>query len=84
MTAPIVHARKVGKNFGGYQALIDVDIDVHPGEVVCIIGPSGSGKTTFLRCINQLETIDSGALWVNGELAGLPCRQRCRPSPARP
>ncbi len=70
MTAPIVHARKVGKNFGAYQALIDVDIDVHPGEVVCIIGPSGSGKTTFLRCINQLETIDSGALWVNGELAG--------------
>lgn len=70
MNAPIVHAHKVGKTFGTYQALVDVSIDVHPGEVVCIIGPSGSGKTTFLRCINQLEAIDSGSLWVNGELAG--------------
>ena len=40
------------------------------GEVLCVIGPSGSGKSTFLRCINQLETIDGGALWVNGELVG--------------
>lgn len=70
MTGPIVRARKVGKMFGSYKALVDVNIDVHPGEVICIIGPSGSGKTTFLRCINQLERIDSGALWVNGELAG--------------
>ncbi|WP_088562667.1 amino acid ABC transporter ATP-binding protein [Arboricoccus pini] len=51
-------------------ALVDVTLDVMPKEVVCIIGPSGSGKTTFLRCINQLERINSGALWVNGELNG--------------
>ena len=61
---------KVGKRFGKLQALADVTLDVMPGEVVCIIGPSGSGKTTFLRCINQLESIDAGALWLDGELTG--------------
>lgn len=68
--APIVSAVRVGKKFGGHQALSDVTMDVMPGEVVCIIGPSGSGKTTFLRCINQLETFDSGGLWLDGELLG--------------
>ena len=66
----IVRARAVGKNFHKYQALSDVSIDVEPGQVVCIIGPSGSGKTTFLRCINQLETYDKGAIWLDGELVG--------------
>jgi polar amino acid transport system ATP-binding protein len=61
---------KVGKSFGQIAALTDVTLDVMPGEVVCIIGPSGSGKTTLLRCINQLERIDAGALWVDGELTG--------------
>jgi polar amino acid transport system ATP-binding protein len=70
MTTPIVSALKLGKSFGQIAALVDVTLDVMPGEVVCIIGPSGSGKTTFLRCINQLERIDAGALWVNGELTG--------------
>jgi polar amino acid transport system ATP-binding protein len=70
VTQPIVTARKVGKSFGPHRALIDVTLEVMPGEVVCIIGPSGSGKTTFLRCINQLERIDAGALWVDGELTG--------------
>ncbi|GAB4064305.1 amino acid ABC transporter ATP-binding protein [Ancylobacter sonchi] len=67
---PVVSAVKVGKKFGGHQALADVTMDVMPGEVVCIIGPSGSGKTTFLRCINQLESFDSGGLWLDGELLG--------------
>ncbi len=67
---PIISAVKVGKKFGEHQVLYDVDIDVYPGEVVCIVGPSGSGKTTFLRCINQLETIEMGALYLNGELTG--------------
>jgi polar amino acid transport system ATP-binding protein len=67
---PLVSALRVGKSFGGHAALADVTLDVAPGEVVCIIGPSGSGKTTFLRCVNQLERIDAGALWVNGELTG--------------
>ena len=67
---PLVRAVRVGKSFGSHAALSDVTLDVAPGEVVCIIGPSGSGKTTFLRCVNQLERFDSGALWVNGELLG--------------
>ena len=70
MTQPIVSALKVGKSFGQHPALVEVTLDVAPGEVVCIIGPSGSGKTTFLRCVNQLERIDAGALWVDGELTG--------------
>jgi polar amino acid transport system ATP-binding protein len=70
VTSHLVSAVKVGKRFGPIQALEDVTLDVQAGEVVCIIGPSGSGKTTFLRCINQLERIDSGALWLNGELTG--------------
>jgi polar amino acid transport system ATP-binding protein len=70
MTPPIVSALRVGKSFGQHPALIDVTLDVAPGEVVCVIGPSGSGKTTFLRCVNQLERIDTGALWVDGELTG--------------
>ena len=40
------------------------------GEVVCLLGPSGSGKTTFLRCINLLERIDGGRIWVDGDLMG--------------
>ncbi|WP_210526886.1 amino acid ABC transporter ATP-binding protein [Rubellimicrobium arenae] len=67
---PLVRARGVGKSFHGSIALDDVGIDVSRGEVVCIIGPSGSGKTTFLRCINQLETYDKGAIWLDGELLG--------------
>jgi polar amino acid transport system ATP-binding protein len=66
----LVRARGVGKSFQGSVALRDVDIDVNRGEVVCIIGPSGSGKTTFLRCINQLESYDRGAIWLDGELLG--------------
>ena len=66
----IVSAVKVGKSYGPVRALTDVTLDVARGEVVCIIGPSGSGKTTFLRCINQLERFDSGALWLEGELVG--------------
>jgi polar amino acid transport system ATP-binding protein len=47
-----------------------IDLEVVPGEVMCIIGPSGSGKSTFLRCINHLEKIDGGKLYVDGELVG--------------
>ena len=67
---PLVRARSVGKSFHRSVALEDVDMDVNQGEVVCIIGPSGSGKTTFLRCINQLEFYDRGAIWLDGELLG--------------
>lgn len=67
---PIVRAQRAGKRFSNFQALTDVTLDVMPGEVVCIVGPSGSGKTTFLRCINQLERIDAGSLYLDGELVG--------------
>ena len=67
---PLVHAVNVLKSFHGNQVLKGIDMDVHRGEVVCLLGPSGSGKTTFLRCINQLETIDGGRIWVDGDLMG--------------
>ncbi|HEV2565296.1 MAG TPA: amino acid ABC transporter ATP-binding protein [Microvirga sp.] len=67
---PIVVAADVRKAFGSVQALDGVSIEIPPGQVLCIVGPSGSGKSTLLRCINQLERIDSGAIWVDGELIG--------------
>ena len=66
----IVQAVGLGKSFGQFQALKNVTLDVITGEVLCVIGPSGSGKSTFLRCINQLEKVTDGALWVDGELVG--------------
>ncbi|MCB8819436.1 amino acid ABC transporter ATP-binding protein [Microvirga rosea] len=67
---PIVVAADVRKAFGTVQALDGVSIEIPAGQVLCIVGPSGSGKSTLLRCINQLERIDSGAIWVDGELIG--------------
>ena len=66
----VVHAEGVEKSFGSVRVLQGIDVDVHEGEVLCIIGPSGSGKSTFLRCINHLEKIDSGELVVNNSLVG--------------
>ena len=67
---PLVHAVNVMKSFDGTEVLKGIDLDVYKGQVVCLLGPSGSGKTTFLRCINQLETIDGGRIWVDGDLMG--------------
>ena len=66
----MVKAERVRKRFGRLEVLKGVSLEVEPGQVVCIIGPSGSGKSTFLRCINHLEKIDAGRLWVDGELVG--------------
>jgi polar amino acid transport system ATP-binding protein len=71
MTKPLVAIRTVSKAFGEFLALKSVSLDVRAGEVLCLIGASGSGKTTLLRCINQLTTIDSGGIWLDGELLGL-------------
>jgi polar amino acid transport system ATP-binding protein len=71
MTRPLVAIRSVSKNFGEFQALNRVSLDVSAGEVLCLIGASGSGKTTLLRCINQLTSIDSGGIWLDGELLGV-------------
>ncbi|WP_431042274.1 amino acid ABC transporter ATP-binding protein [Streptomyces sp. P1-3] len=69
MTA-MVKAEGVHKSYGAVQVLKGIDLEVAPGEVFCLIGPSGSGKSTFLRCINHLEKINSGRLYVDGELVG--------------
>ncbi|WP_456922044.1 MULTISPECIES: amino acid ABC transporter ATP-binding protein [unclassified Geodermatophilus] len=66
----MVKAEGVRKSFGHVDVLKGIDLEVRPGEVVCVIGPSGSGKSTFLRCINHLEKIDAGRLWVDGSLVG--------------
>jgi len=66
----MVRAESVHKRFGRLEVLKGVSLQVDPGQVMCILGPSGSGKTTFIRCINHLEKIDAGRLWVDGELVG--------------
>jgi polar amino acid transport system ATP-binding protein len=71
MTQPLVAIRSVSKNFGEFQALNRVSLDVSAGEVLCLIGASGSGKTTLLRCVNQLTSVDSGGIWLDGELLGV-------------
>jgi polar amino acid transport system ATP-binding protein len=67
----LVRAINVTKAFGSHEVLKGVDMNVDPGEVVCLLGPSGSGKTTFLRLINQMETLTGGRIWVGGELIGI-------------
>ena len=67
---PLIKVRNVGKHFGPLQVLKGISLDVHPGEVLCIIGPSGSGKTTLLRCMNFLEEYDEGEILFDGVLVG--------------
>jgi polar amino acid transport system ATP-binding protein len=69
-TPPMLRAEQVCKEFGTLRVLKGIDLEVTRGEVMCLIGPSGSGKSTFLRCINHLEQITSGRLYVDGELMG--------------
>jgi polar amino acid transport system ATP-binding protein len=88
MTTPMVQAQAVHKSYGRLEVLRGIDLEVAPKDVMCLIGPSGSGKSTFLRCINHLEKIDAGKLYVDGELVGytqrgdklyeLPDREVCR------
>ncbi len=71
---PMVCAEEVWKSFGKLDVLKGIDFVVHPRETFVLLGPSGGGKSTILRCINHLEKIDGGRLWVDGELMGY--RQR--------
>jgi polar amino acid transport system ATP-binding protein len=70
MTVPVVRIAAVSKSFGATRVLDNVDLTVNRGEVVTIIGPSGSGKTTLLRCINALETYDTGSICLDGVEVG--------------
>jgi polar amino acid transport system ATP-binding protein len=67
---PVVSAQKVCKSFGSLEVLKGIDLEVNEREVLCLIGPSGSGKSTLLRCINHLEKINAGRLYVDGVLVG--------------
>lgn len=66
----LVEAVGVRKSFGPTEVLRGIDLQVGRGEVVCLLGPSGAGKSTFLRCVNHLETIDAGRIWVDGVPVG--------------
>ena len=70
MIEPALRVEGVRKSYGQVEVLKGIDMQVKPGEVACLVGPSGSGKSTFLRCINHLEKINSGRLYVHGELVG--------------
>ncbi len=67
---PMVKADRVHKNFGALKVLKGISLEVGRGEVLCLVGPSGSGKSTFLRCINHLEKVNAGRLYVDGDLVG--------------
>jgi polar amino acid transport system ATP-binding protein len=69
-TEPMVRAERVCKDFGALSVLKGVTLTVDRGQVLVLVGPSGSGKSTFLRCINHLETVTAGRLYVDGELVG--------------
>ena len=71
---PTVKAEQIWKSFGKHDVLKGVDLEVYPQQTFVLLGPSGGGKSTLLRCINHLEKIDAGRLWVDGDLMGY--RQR--------
>ncbi|MEU2626571.1 MULTISPECIES: amino acid ABC transporter ATP-binding protein [Kitasatospora] len=66
----MVRAERVHKSYGLVEVLKGIDLEVKQGEVFVLVGPSGSGKSTFLRCINHLEKINAGRLYVDGDLVG--------------
>ncbi len=63
----IIKIEQLEKSFGTLHVLKGINLEIHQGEVVCIIGASGSGKSTLLRCINLLEEADSGHIWFDGQ-----------------
>ncbi|APT86726.1 amino acid ABC transporter ATP-binding protein [Corynebacterium flavescens] len=70
MSTPMISAQNVHKSFGDLEVLKGINIEVERGEVACLLGPSGSGKSTFLRCVNHLDKVTGGRLYVDGQLIG--------------
>ena len=62
----LIQVRNLGKSFGELKVLQGITVDIHQGDVVCVIGPSGSGKSTFLRCLNRLEEATEGSIFFDG------------------
>lgn len=77
----LVRLEDVGKAYGDHIALRHVSMEVAPGEVVALIGSSGSGKSTLLRCVNGLERVTSGSVWISPSLTGAESGQRARKAP---
>lgn len=69
-SVPVIQIRRLRKAYGTHEVLKGIDMDVHRGEVLCLLGPSGSGKSTLLRCINHLEKIDDGIIVAGDHLIG--------------
>ena len=72
MSETILSVKNLSKSFGELEVLKDINVDIAEGEVISVIGPSGSGKSTFLRCINLLETPNSGTITYNGDVVNAP------------
>ena len=70
MSNVLVRAENVHKNFGQNEVLKGINLEVESGEVVCLLGASGSGKSTFLRCINHLEGVSQGRIWIGDDVVG--------------
>lgn len=66
-STPVLSLRGVRKQFGDHVVLDSIDLDVHQGDVFALIGASGSGKSTLLRCINLLEQLNDGQIWLSGD-----------------
>jgi len=69
-TTPVLQVVGLRKFYGEHEALKGVDLEIRAQEVVAVLGPSGSGKSTLVRCIDQLESIEGGAMYLDGELLG--------------
>ena len=67
--------KNIYKSFGDLNVLNGISMDIEKGEIITIIGSSGNGKTTFLRCLNNLESIDSGKVYLNGDVI-LPIKEK--------
>lgn len=82
MAAPMIRAEQLRKRFGSQEVLRGVSLTLEKGEVIAVIGPSGSGKSTFLRCLNHLESIDTGRIVIEGDvLAATDEQGRCHYPP---